>query len=264
MPGFRSLNRIDAIKPGASVLAEVETTGGVARPALVVQPFGRGRSAALLLGDLWRWHLRRVDDKQSDLEKAWRQTVRWLVADVPQPVEVETRSVAGAGLPGREIIVRVRDKKFAPLDNAQVTLAIQTPDHRELKLVAESSDQNAGEYRAIFVPRQPGAYRAKISATAPDGSEVSQRDTGWSVEPETEEFRQLHGNLPLLERIAAESGGEVLTLEQLPEFVAGLPDRKIPVVETWTYPLWHQWGVLMLALGCLVGEWGLRRWKGLP
>jgi uncharacterized membrane protein len=264
MPGFRSLNHVEAIKPGASVLAEVETTGGTARPALAVQPFGRGRTAALLLGDLWRWDLRRVDDKQSDLAKAWRQTVRWLVADVPQPVEVETRSAAGAGLPGREIIVRVRDKKFAPLDNAQVTLAVETPDRRELKLVAESSDRNAGEYRATFVPRQPGAYRAKISATAPDGSEIGQRDAGWSVEPETEEFRDLHGNLPLLERIATESGGEVLTLEQLPDFVAGLPDRKIPIVETWTYPLWHQWGVLLLALGCLVSEWGLRRWKGLP
>src|SRR6185369_13473927 len=67
MPEFRSLNPVEAIKPGASVLAEVETAGGRARPALAVQSFGRGRSAALLLGDLWRWDLRRADEKQSDL-----------------------------------------------------------------------------------------------------------------------------------------------------------------------------------------------------
>src|SRR5207244_3147101 len=55
MPPFKTVNRIDSIKPGASVLAEVELEGGAAKPALVVQPFGRGRVAALLIADLWRW-----------------------------------------------------------------------------------------------------------------------------------------------------------------------------------------------------------------
>ncbi len=264
MPGFRSLNRIEAIKPGASVLAEVETASGGAHPALVVQPFGRGRAAALLVGDLWRWTMRRPDVQQSDLEKAWRQTVRWLVADVPRPVEVETRRAAGAGLPAREIIVRASDPKFSPLDNAQVTLTVHTPDHREIALVAESSDRTAGEYRATFAPRVAGAYRAEVTVAAPDGSEVGRRETGWAVEPATEEFRQLRGNGALLARLAAESGGEVVELDKLDQFVAGLPNRKIPIVETWSWPLWHQWTVLALALSCLVGEWGLRRWKGLP
>ena len=35
MPEFRAMNRIDSIKPGASVLAEAEIDGGVVRPALV-------------------------------------------------------------------------------------------------------------------------------------------------------------------------------------------------------------------------------------
>jgi uncharacterized membrane protein len=268
MPGFRSLNRIESIKPGASVLAEVETPQGMARPALVVQPFGRGRTAALLVGDLWRWGLRRQEAEDgtlppSDLEKAWRQTVRWLVADVPKPVEVETRAKVGSGLPAREMIVRVRDKKYLPLDNATVSLAITTPEGKELTITAESSSTAAGEYRAQFVPREAGAYRAKVTVTAPDGSDVGSRETGWSVEPETEEFRELSGNRALLEQLAKESGGEVLSLDGLNRFVRSLPNRKIPHVETWSYPLWHQWSVLTLALGCLIGEWGLRRWKGL-
>jgi hypothetical protein len=268
MPGFLSLNRVESIKPGASVLAEVETGQGVVRPALAVQPFGRGRTAALLVGDLWRWDLRREEAKDattppSDLEKAWRQTVRWLVADVPQPVEVESRLKGGSGLPAREIIIRARDKKFLPLDNAAVSLQIKTPDDREVTITAESSPQTAGEYHAQFVPRAAGAYRATVTVTSPDGSDVGSRETGWSVEPETEEFRELSGNQALLDRLANESGGEVLTLGGLDRFVASLPNRKIPHVETWSYPLWHQWSVLTLALACLIGEWGLRRWKGL-
>lgn len=263
MPAFKSLNRIDAIKPGASVLAEVEDNAGP-RPAFVVQPFGRGRVGALLLGDLWRWELRREDHAQSDLEKSWRQTVRWLVADVPQRVEVETRRTEGTGLAPQEIVVRARDKQFAPLDNASVSITVKTPDQRELTIVAESSDRIAGEYHATFSPRIAGAYRAEVSVTAADGSDVGRRETGWAVEPETEEFRRLSGNRALLEHIAQDSGGEVVEVGELDRFVSSLPNRKIPITENWTYPLWHQWTVLALALGCLVGEWGLRRWRGLP
>jgi uncharacterized membrane protein len=264
MPSFKALNRIDAIKPGASVLAEVEAADGTERPALVVQPFGRGRVAALLVGDLWRWGLRRSDPAESDLEKSWRQTVRWLVSDVPRPVEVETRRVAGMALPHIEIVVRCRDKQFQPLDNAQVTVKVQTPDKRQIELVADASDLAAGEYRTTFVPREAGAYRAQIVAVAPDGSDVGRRENGWAVEPETEEFRTLSVNRPFLDRIAQETGGEVITLAGLDDFVSSLPNRKIPIIETWRWPLWHQWGVLVLAIGCLVGEWGVRRWRGLP
>lgn len=263
MPPFKSLNRIDAIKPGASVLAEVEASGAT-HPALAVQPFGRGRVGALLIGDLWRWQLRRDDPEQSDLEKSWRQTVRWLVADVPQRVEVETRRAEGHGLPLQEIVVRARDKQFAPLDNATVKVTVKTPDGREIEIAAESSSRNPGEYLASFAPRVAGAYRAQVAATAADGSDVGQRETGWAVEPETEEFRTLSGNRALLEQIARDSGGEVLEVDQLGAFVSSLPNRKIPITENWTYPLWHQWSVLSLAIACLVGEWGLRRWKGLP
>lgn len=264
MPGFQTLNKIESIKPGAAVLAEVESGTGESHPALVVQPFGRGRAAALLIGDLWRWDMHRPDPQQSDLEQAWRQMVRWLVADVPQRVDAESRVLAGTGLPTRELIVRARDEQFAPLDNARITVTIKTPDQKEVALVAESRSENPGEYRALFAPRAAGGYRAKITATAPDGSEVGTREIGWSVEPETEEFRQLTGNAALLERIAKESGGEVIPLNRLDSFVSSLPNRKIPIVETWSYPLWHQGSVLALALACLIGEWGLRRWKGLP
>lgn len=264
MPVFKTANRIDAIKPGASVLAEVEVEGGKVQPALVVQPFGRGRVGAVLISDLWRWSLKREDPKENDLDKAWRQMVRWMVSDVPQPVEVETRRIAGAAIPGVEIVVRARDKQFEPLDNAEVKLKIKTPDKREIELVAESSDKAPGSYQANFAPRTAGAYRATVTVNAADGSSVGSRDTGWSVEPQTEEFRTLTVNRPLLEQVASQTGGEVLALDGLDSFVASLPNRKIPVTESWTYPLWHQWHVFLIAIGCLIGEWGLRRWRGLP
>ncbi len=49
MPKFRVLNQVDRIKPGASVMASVIGDGGKRTPALVVQRYGYGKSAALLV-----------------------------------------------------------------------------------------------------------------------------------------------------------------------------------------------------------------------
>ena len=67
----------------ATVTADDRTTF----PAVVTQSYGRGRVLAVMVGDLWRWGLQRPADAENDLAKAWRQMVRWLVADVPHRLE---------------------------------------------------------------------------------------------------------------------------------------------------------------------------------
>ena len=87
-------------------------------------------------------------------------------------------------------------------------------------------DQDLPRNEANFAPREAGAYRAQVVVTAADGSEVGQRETGWSVEPEPEEFKTLTVNRPLLAQIANQTGGEVLTTDGLESFVSSLPNRK--------------------------------------
>lgn len=163
-----------------------------------------------------------------------------------------------------EVRVQVRDEMFKPLDNATVRVIVTTPDDKTIELNAEASEESAGVYRIDFVTRATGAYRAKVAVSAADGSEIGERETGWTSEPATNEFRTLTPNRALLERLAQKTDGEIVSDRDLHGFVSQLPNRKIPVTEDWIYPLWHQWSVFFLAVGCLVGEWGLRRWKGLP
>jgi uncharacterized membrane protein len=263
-PPLQTLNRTGGIKPGAAVLANAVDDEGKSHPALVTQRFGKGRTAALLAGDLWRWGLRREAGKEDHLATTWRQTLRWLVADVPRRIELDTRRKPAAQAAAVGLQVRVRDPEFKPLDNASVELVIASPDGKEQRLHAEPSAIEAGTYLATYVPRQPGAYRAQATVTAADGSRVGEEEAGWTAEPAADEFRRLAPNLPLLKRIADETGGEVIPADQLRQFVQDLPNRKIPIVEPWVYPLWHQLPVFLLAIVCLTAEWGLRRWKGLP
>jgi len=262
MPPFMTVNRVQTLKPGAVVLAHLDAADGQQYPGLVVQRFGKGRAAAMLIGDLWRWHLRQRRPDEQGLPQSWRQTIRWLVADVPGRIDVETRQPS----PDKplEIVIDVRDETFQPLDNAAVVIKIVTsPDEQEVELTAGPGDEQAGRYTTSFMPRTSGAYRGEAIATAPDGSEVGRREFGWVSQPETAEFGKLEPNRDALERLARKTGGEVIEPGRLGAFVSSLPNRKIPVTEPWVYPLWHQWPVFLFAAACLIGEWGLRRWKGL-
>ena len=262
MPKFKTLNRSRSIKPGATVLASVHSDGDQQFPALVVQPYGKGRTSALMIGDLWRWHLK-SETENEDLQKAWRQTLRWLVSDVPRRVEVEVIKKDDANQ-SAEIKIRVRDENFKPFDNASISVEVATPDGKSIELTAEPSDSEPGLYVANFVSSASGAYRATVTASSDDGSEIEQRESGWVSAPSNEEFKSLVPNREFLESIASRSGGEVLELGNLEDFVSSLDHREVPVVETRSLPWWHRWPVFTLAIGLLVGEWGVRRWKGLP
>jgi uncharacterized membrane protein len=271
MAQFQVLNRVREVKPGASVIATVADAGGKTFPALVVQRFGRGRTAALTLGDVWRWGLHDAE-AHKDMDKAWRQLMRWLVNDVPNRVELaaetHTTDPNGAVL----LQVRVRDPKFQPLDNASISLQVQPVmvepvagvNTNPIHLQAEPSTSEPGLYEATYVPRTTGGYQASVCVTNSDGVEVGRSAAGWSTDLAADEFRSLTPNVALLETIAKTTGGELVRREELGAFARRLPSHQAPVMESWTFPLWHIPLVFALALACFVSEWGLRRWKGLP
>ncbi len=140
---------------------------------------------------------------------------------------------------------------------------IKAPGGQELTLTAEPTN-TTGEYSVTYVPRSAGIYRAKITGAAADASDIGTRETGWVAEPATEEFKVLRPNRELLQRLAEKTGGEVLEMDGLDEFVQSLPNRKVPITEQRINPIWHTWPVFVCALGLFITEWGLRRWKGLP
>ena len=93
MPAFEVMNRVRDVKPGASTIATALDAQGQAAPALVVQRFGLGRTAALTIGDVWRWGMK-TPETRKDMERAWRQLIRWMVADVPGRVSLTAEPVA--------------------------------------------------------------------------------------------------------------------------------------------------------------------------
>ena len=266
LPNFVTLNRAGHVKPGSTVIAEVTDPSGQKLPALAVQSFGRGRCAAMLLGDLWRWQLDRTNEQREkdDLGKAWRQTVRWLIADVPDRIELRTAAKDDLGQPLMRVEARIRTKEFQPQDNAAVNISVQLPDGTTVTQPAEPSLREAGLYESTFASRQEGRYRATVEVIDQEGQPLGQSETGWVADPSADEYARVSPNMELLDRIARQSSGEVVAIKDLETFVRSLPTREAPLTESYTVPLWHQPWMLGLIIACLCAEWGLRRWKGLP
>jgi uncharacterized membrane protein len=269
LPASGVLNHVGTAKPAAMVIATV-SDGKREYPALVTQRFGRGRTAAMLIGDLW--HTGLGDEvRQKDLGRAWRQMVRWLVADVPAAVEVHAEPQADAQAVRLE--VRARDAKFEPIENARVTVKIQRAGARsrdgapgpdaELTIPAEPSPKDAGVYIATYTPRESGGYRVEATVLNESGANAGMAQTGWSTNLDADEFRVLAPNRVLMEALARKTGGEVIAADRLEKFARDMPKRKAPITETVTEPLWHTPWMFLFSLACFLGEWGLRRRSGL-
>nr|WP_143547615.1 hypothetical protein [Rhodopirellula sp. SM50] len=262
MPQFDSVNVVGSLKPGAYQLATVSGRDGQAQPAIAVQRFGRGKVGAITVGDLWRWSMQPDPQNPDDAAQAWRQITRWLVGDVPRRAEL---SVAPGPDNDDSMVLRVdaRDEAFLPLENPTITVNVIRPAGDSLTLDAKPIGEIPGAYSVAYYDDQPGQYTATAEVRAEDGELVGTPTVGWTRQIAGREFDTLAVNQALLQRIAEQSGGDVIAEEDLDLLSRRLKSEKVPVMETWVFPLWHRGWVIALALGCLCGEWGLRRWRGL-
>jgi uncharacterized membrane protein len=267
MPEFRVINRSRAVKPGARVVATIDVNDSQQLPGLIAQQVGNGRSAALVIGDVWRWGMRKPE-MHEDMDKFWRQTLRWLIADVPPRVSLQANQKLDETNQPVSLAVRVRDKAFEPMDNVTVSMEVLEPGGGSVRLAAVPSPTEAGQFEATYVPRASGGYYAHATTTDAKGSRVGEAETGWAVDLEGREFASIRVNRPLLDKIARQTGGRVVEPDELNKFARDLPQQNAPISEVWVRPLWDLPGIVpavfLSSLACFVAEWALRRWKGLP
>ena len=231
-----------ASSPARRVLATVSDAdnhslsrpGGAAVPEL-------GQTAAVMVGDLWRWGMRGEIDAKRFAEIVWRQLVRWLVADVPsrvarsrrkrQRAATNTRAVGGHGTRDEGVQAGgqcdTSSLPFGPgtafrtgrgrLPRAEHDVAATN----FIQITADASPSQPGSYEATYIARDAGAYSVDAVVTQPDGKEIGHASAGWASDPASEEFHSLKPNRALMET-PSRSGraAQVLTMEGLREFRA--------------------------------------------
>jgi len=99
--------------------------------------------------------------------------IRWLVADVPDFVQVTT-AWSGPDEPAtRRIEVRVENPAWRPEENATVALEVSRPGGKEItKLFAEPSLEEAGLFTAEFPCPEAGAWQVKANVRGGEGQDL--------------------------------------------------------------------------------------------
>jgi hypothetical protein len=215
----------------------------------------------LLAGDLFRWGIGEAVHGQ-DLAKTWRQIARWLVADVPNAVDVN--AVWSASTQATRLQIRVRDAQARPVEDASVQVRLRRVGEAEaatIQMRAEAVPE-PGVYVLEHSGTSQGAFIAEVSAFQSDGTLAGTGITGWVQDNEETEFQNSLPDFAAMEALAKRTGGEVLAVEDLGKLSSRLRNMPGLATELRVRPLWHNGGAFALAILCFSAEWLLRRRGG--
>jgi len=247
-------------KPGATVLAEM-SSGGKRMPFLITQNYGNGRTAILASGGTWRWQMSEaLGDPSHNL--FFQQLLRWLVADTPGAVSVNTSARTLSDTGHIDITATVHDKQFQPARDAHVIAHVTGPAGVDAALEMKPSQETPGLYSASYTAEKAGPYLTEVTATS-DKDELGRDTATFQREDGVAEAFHTEANPKLLDQLARDTGGSAWAgnnLKNLPRDIsyseAGISVRSIK--ELWNMPI-----VLVLLLALPLAEWLMRRKWGV-
>lgn len=263
LPALTLVNRLGSLRTGASLLLAGRTEDGRTDvPVLAWQRYGRGMSAVFSAQDSWLWRMDTaipVDDRTH--QTFWRQMVRWLVDDAPEPFEVTP--TPGRVAPGEPVTLQahVATAQFDDVNDATVTATITGPAGDAQQVPLEWSLREDGGYSARFTPRDTGRY--VIDAVARRGDSVQTVTTTVLVDERGADVAQAELRTPLLKRIADETGGRYYPLDAAGALADDAAYTNAGVTVREAKDLWDMPVVFILLTATLAAEWGYRRWRGL-
>jgi hypothetical protein len=259
------------LKPAAEILAEARGVNtSKTLPLVITMRYGSGRSVYVGTDETWRWRYARGEQLP---ERFWIPIVRMLarerlaLADKPaalsvapqqpstqQPVQISVQLLDQSILQTRPEGVRVR---VSPLE------ARKGEQNTELVLRAAPGNAEAGNtFGAQWVPLEPGPYRIDVIDPLLAGANLSARVDVRSTDDERNNPQADHA---LLEALAKDTGGQVLTPARLSDLQTLLLNRELrmpgtPEIRT----LWDNPAVLALLISLVALEWIGRRLMRMP
>ncbi len=264
LPALADFQTLGDRKPGADVLLEARFAGRTEK-LLVHQRYGLGNAYVLATGGTWRWQMQLPHEDQRH-ETFWRQLLQAVATTAPQPVTLTSERVFYGDESTVQLRAEVRDKSYKPATDATVSLEVSDgmgpPTTVEMTPVAGER----GVYEAAYETARPGIFRFEAVAKSVDEAgadeELGRARFAARREDGVIEHYRVQQNRPLLERLAAATGGRYFAVNdvgRLPEAVsfseAGSVERQ--VLELWNIPL-----AFLTLLLLKAGEWLVRLYWG--
>jgi uncharacterized membrane protein len=261
MPLLADYQQVGEAKPGAVTLLEMSSGGRRHLPLLVLQRYGRGRTAVFATSGSWRWQMMQpLADKTHEM--FWQQLLRWLVADTPGRVMASTPHPILSDESRVRLRVEARDKSFRPVSNATVEAHLVGPggvaDNISLAPVALEE----GIYTADWSASKPGSYMAEVVVR--QGQQEAGRDVlVFRREDGVAENFRVTQNRELLEKLAEQTGGHYYPANRAARLAEDISYSEAGITTRETKDLWDMPVVFLAALLLRGSEWLLRRKWGV-
>ena len=256
-----------APKPGAAVLAYIITPEGRRLPLLTTESFGRGRTAIMATGGSWRWQMSSpLGDTAHDL--FWQQLLRWLVSDTPGRVTASVPAQVLLDSGAVTLTADVRDQNYNPAADARVEAHILGPSGVSALVEMTPVPDTPGQFQGAWSAPKTGAYLTEVTAQRTDASTGTLKELGRDVIT----FQRMDGvaenfhteqNRDLLERLAAQTGGQYWKPADLGKLAGSIPFSEAGVTMRETRDLWDLPLVFLVLLLLRFSEWWLRRAWGI-
>ncbi|HEX7236825.1 MAG TPA: hypothetical protein VF405_07685 [Gammaproteobacteria bacterium] len=259
LPDLADFQTLGELKPGAETLLEARYSGKT-EPLLVHQRYGLGNVYVLATGGTWRWQMQLPHEDQRH-ETFWRQFLQAAATTAPQPVTLTSDRVFYGDESTVVLRAEVRDKSYQPASDAAVTLEVSDGTGPPTTLPMTPVAGERGRYEAAYDTQHTGIFRFEAVAKTAD-DELGRARFAIRREDGVIEHYHVQQNRPLLERLAAATGGKYFTVNDvssLPEAVsfsdAGSVERQ--VLDLWNIPL-----AFLVLLLLKSAEWLLRLYWG--
>jgi hypothetical protein len=260
LPSLAAAAAVGRARPGAEVLAMVSGPAGEPQPLVAVQRAGRGRTLVFTGEGAWRWRMGLASNNRA-YETFWRQALRWIAVQAPQPVQVTIEPPPlGTVVP---VSVRVVDPAFEPVSDASVQVRVEEPGGASRTLAATLDTTEPGLYRASMLTLASGVHRLDVDARRGGTTlgRTSVQVLAGGTDPELLDPRR---NDAVLRRLAESTGGALLA----PDELDGLAGRirkaaAAPTARLVERDVWHNGWSFVIICALLGTEWALRRRWGL-
>ncbi len=265
LPVLTSVNNLGPLRSGATTLLAGHAGGDASAdvPLLAFQRYGRGMGVVFGVQDSWLWRMHAsMPVEDATHATLWRQLLRWTVAGVPDQVDVSA-SPSRVG-PGEPVTLRARlvDSTFVPVNGAAMIARVTTPTGAMVDVPMERSLREDGTYTARYVAAERGAHA--LSVVARVGRDTLRSvPTGILADDQGADVEQAELRVPLLRRIADETGGRYYPLAEANRLIDDVTYTESGVTQRDARDLWDAPAVFLLLVTLLGMEWAWRRRRGL-
>jgi len=252
-------------KRGATVLAALsgENSGSQRYPLVAWQRYGTGKCLSIATDRLWRLRFKTGDKYHW---RVWSQCIQFMTLSrlmgEHKRIRLETdRSIYPAESRPR-IYAHVLDDEFEPVVQAGFDVVVSGPDDSggEQRIRLQPDRSQPGLYEGYFSVLATGRFRVEAND---DDKEVS-NSTEFQVNDFRKELTDTNMRADHLQRIAELTGGETLSVRDLPKLKELLDTEPIVTMARSERPLWDSWWVILTMVGLQGAEWIIRRRHDLP